>query len=231
MKTIEGSRVLVTGASRGIGLEIARAFLQDGGRVMINGRHPRSVQAAQAELQTGGEVHGFSADIRYASQCEQLLERTAQALGGIDCLINNAGTAWSGPFLEQPLGSVDGMIDTNVRGPLHLCRGILPHWICRGTGTIINISSGAAYRGMPDLAVYSATKAAINNFTQALAEEVTDYGIRVFAVCPGRVATDMQETVSGKRQGQPPEEVARRVVALAAGREPLAPGDCLDVTG
>lgn len=230
MKSIEGRRVLVTGSSRGIGLEIARAFLRSGARVMLNGRQSRPLQAARSTLARVGEVHAYCADVSHCGQCQQLLEQVGQKLGGVDILINNAGLAWSGPFHEQSFHGIDAMVDVNIKGMLYLCRGALPSMMKRRQGTIINISSGAGHHGMPSLATYCATKFAVNGFTEALAGELTAHGIDVFAVCPGRVATEMQEQVSGRRQGIPPETVAKRVLGLAAGRERVTSGDCLDVT-
>jgi 3-oxoacyl-[acyl-carrier protein] reductase len=94
---------------------------------------------------------------------------------------------------------------------------------------VINLSSGAGHSGIPGLAGYCASKFAVNGFTEALAGEVGDAGVGVYAVCPGRVATDMQEVVSGRRQGLPPERIAEAVMALLGPRPPIRPGQCLDV--
>ena len=103
--------------------------------------------------------------------------------------------------------------------------------LARGSGVIINIASGAGLTGFAELASYCASKFAVVGFTESLAQEVAAQGIRVYAVCPGRVDTDMQREYSGRRMGMPPERVAEKILALAGPRPPIRSGRCLEIAG
>lgn len=221
--------VLITGGSRGIGFATARAFLEQGAKVAICAQDRARLKRAGERLRPFGDLFAYAADIKEPTQVHEFVSRTVRRFSRIDVLVNNAGRAWSGDFAEQEPRSIADDIDVNVKGVLFTTRVVLPHMLERGSGVIVNISSGAGKTGFPGLATYCATKFAVIGFTESLAQEVIGTGIRVYAVCPGRVATDMQEAVSGKRIGIPPETVAARIVQLAGDRPPIKPGACLDV--
>ncbi|MCK7583400.1 MAG: SDR family oxidoreductase [Chromatiales bacterium] len=223
--------VLITGASRGIGLATARLLLAEGAKIALCARDPARLAAVCEQLAGIGEVWALPADLRDPHAVHGLVEGAARHYGRIDVLVNNAGRAWSGEFARQPPASIDEIIDVNVKGLLHVTQAVLPHLQRARAGLIVNIASGAGRTGFGGLSVYSASKFAVVGFTEALAQEVEAHGIRVYAVCPGAVATDMLEEVTGSRAGMPPDKVARAVLSLAGPRPPVANGECLEVTG
>jgi 3-oxoacyl-[acyl-carrier protein] reductase len=221
--------VLITGASRGIGYATASAALQAGARVVMGAQTPERLERAASELAALGEVAQRAIDVADYGDMAAFTELALTRFGRADVLVNDAGVAWAGPFAEMPPAEIEATVDVNVGGVLNATRAVLPPMLARGTGTVINISSGAGHAGIGGLAAYCASKFAVNGFTEALAEEVGDAGLGVYAVCPGRVATDMQETVSGRRQGLPPERIAEAVLDLLGPRPPVRPGQCVDV--
>lgn len=222
--------VLITGGSRGIGFATAQAFLDKGARVVICALNPDRLSKAEEQLRQQGEVEAIPVDLRDFNQVQQFIVRVHKRFGRIDMLVNNAGYAWSGDFVEQGIDSIDKTIDVNVKGVLYATRAVLPIMIEQRSGTLINVSSGAGLSGYPGLVSYCASKFGVVGFTEALDQEVRSQGIRVFGICPGRVATDMQEAVSGKRVGLPPEKVARKILQLAGSNPPVSMGECLVVS-
>jgi 3-oxoacyl-[acyl-carrier protein] reductase len=222
--------VLITGGSRGIGFATAQAFLDKGTRVVICAVNPDRLSQAEQQLRQQGEVEAMPADLRDFNQVQRFVDQAHDRFGRIDILVNNAGYAWSGDFVEQGIDSIDMTIDVNVKGVLYAARAVLPLMIEQQSGTIINVSSGAGLSGHPGMVSYCASKFAVVGFTKSLAQEVRSQGIRVFGICPGRVATDMQEAVSGKRVGMSPEKVAHKIVQLAGSNPPVSMGECLVVS-
>lgn len=222
--------VLVTGASRGIGLATAAAFLKEDAHLALCARDAARLAVAQNRLAALGPVWASPADLRDAAQTRAFVEAALAHYGRIDVLVNNAGHAWSGEFVRQPAGSVDDIIDVNVKGLLYATQAVLPAMKKRGEGVIVNVASGAGQTSFAGLAVYSASKFAVVGFTEALAPEVAEQGIRVYAVCPGAVATDMLEAVTGSRAGMPPERVAQAILRLAGPKSLIESGECLAVT-
>ncbi|MEF8793299.1 SDR family oxidoreductase [Thiohalorhabdus sp.] len=226
---LTGRVILITGASRGIGFATARRALEAGARVVLGSKTTERLAAAAEELAPYGELIHRAVDVAHYDAVEAFVSLALERFGRIDVLVNNAGVAWAGDFADMPPAAIDAAVTVNVGGVLHGTRAALPTMREQGSGTVINISSGAGRTGIPGLAAYSATKSAVNGFTEALAGELEGSGMEVFAVCPGRVATDMQETVSGRRQGVPPERVAEAVLGLLGPRPPIRPGQCLEV--
>jgi 3-oxoacyl-[acyl-carrier protein] reductase len=224
---LEGWTVLVTGGSRGIGYATAQTFLQQGARVALCAVTADRLAAAAERLGELGPVQALVADVRDKGQVQALVERTQARFGPIDVLVNNAGRGWAGEFALQEQVSIDELVDTNVKGVLYATRAVLPQMVEHRRGIIINVSSGAGLSGFGGIATYCASKFAVVGFTEALDQEVRGRGVRVYAVCPGRVATDMQVAYSGRRIGLPPERVAERIVALAGPRPPFDTGRCL----
>ena len=220
---------VVTGGSRGIGLATARAFLQGGFKVALCARHSERLAEAERALSPLGEIMGVVVDMRAADEIDHFIHMVMEQFGRIDVLVNNAGITWSGEFVTQPSTSIDAVIDVNVKGVLHATRAVLPIMIAAGDGVIVNIASGAGQIGFAELASYCASKFAVVGFTDSLAQEVARRGIAVYALCPGRVATDMQVEYSGKRVGIAPEIVAEKIFSLAQGRPVADRGRCLDV--
>jgi 3-oxoacyl-[acyl-carrier protein] reductase len=226
--TPPGYVVLITGGSRGIGYATARAFLGTGARVALLARESARLADAAKQLRSLGEVMTYRADVRQASEVQAAVDTVLARYGAVDVLVNNAGVAWTGAFAEQERASIDAIVDINLKGVLQVTRAVLPLMLRQGHGVVINVASGAGRTGFAGLASYCASKFGVVGFTESLAAEVRDAGVRVYAVCPGAVATDMQREVSGIRAGMAPERVATKIVALAGTHPPIAIGGCVE---
>jgi len=215
-KTLAGQVALVTGASRGIGLAIARRLGQMGARVGVSARNAGALeQAAGALCREGIEALAVPADVTRSGDVTALLERTRAAFGPLDVLVNNAGVGVFRPVHEATEADWDTVVNTNLKGMFLMSRAVAPEMIRRRTGHIINISSLAGKYTFAGGAVYCASKWGVIGLTQCMAEDLRGYGIRVSVICPGTVATEFRP-----RAGQDPakmlrpEDVAHAVVAL-----------------
>lgn len=225
-----GKTVVVTGGSRGIGYATARAFLAQGARVAICALDAQRLAAAERTLRAvGGELFAQRADVADYGALEAFFAQVQSRFGSVEILVNNAGRAWAGRFADEPRETLDAVVDTNVKGVLYATRLILPAMLARRRGVIVNVASGAGLVGFAELATYCASKFAVVGFTEALAAELRGSPVRVHALCPGRVATDMQEQYCGRRIGLPPEQVAEAILRLAGERPPVASGRCLEL--
>jgi uncharacterized protein len=187
------STALVTGASGGIGLELARVFALRGHDLVIVARDHRRLEDLAADLRRshGREVTPIAMDLARPDAADELVGRLPAA-GAIDALVNNAGFAVFGPFAESPLEAELEMIQLNVTTPTHLTKLVLPGMLARGSGRILNVASTAAFQPGPLMAVYYATKAYLLSFTEALAEELAGTGVGATALCPGPTASGFQ---------------------------------------
>jgi len=212
---LKGKVGLVTGGSRGIGFAIARGLLARGASVTIAGTDQARLDEAAAEL--GGGVLALRADVRDYPAVEAALARTVSQFGGLDVLVNNAGRGVFRPVAETSVEDWRSVIDTNLSGVFHGCRAALPHLRARGGGWIFNISSLASKNPFPGGAAYSASKAALNAFTDAFMQEVRWDGIRVACILPGSVATGFGGLPNTKTEwALQPEDVATVVLDLIA---------------
>ena len=218
---------LVTGASRGIGKAIAYLFAQEGMNVVICSRNENQIRKTAMEIQkdTGNIVVPVKTDVRNHVDVDKLVQSALNEFGRIDILVNNAGVAIIKSLVETTDHEYDTIMDTNLSGVFFCCKSVLPHMIKQKSGYIINISSGAGKTGFANLSVYCASKFGVIGMTESLAEEVSDYGIKVFSMCPGAVATQMQKEFMSneefeKRKNQmiQPEEVAQKVLQLIKGK-------------
>ena len=218
---------IVTGASRGIGKAIAHLFAQEGMNVVICSRNENQIRKTAMEIQkdTGNIVVPVKTDVRNHVDVDKLVQSALNEFGRIDILVNNAGVAIIKSLVETTDHEYDTIMDTNLSGVFFCCKSVLPHMIKQKSGYIINISSGAGKTGFANLSVYCASKFGVIGMTESLAEEVSDYGIKVFSVCPGAVATQMQKEFMSneefeKRKNQmiQPEEVAQKVLQLVKGK-------------
>lgn len=193
MTELRGQAVLVTGASGGIGAAIAEAFGCEGARVAVHyhrGRE-RAEEASARAAAAGGEAFTVAADLADGAAVRAMIDAVFERFGRLDVLVNNAGIFTRALLHEMPEALWDRTMATNVR-PVFLCsRAVLPHMLERGSGCIINMTSTIALKGMSGYAHYAASKAAIIGFTRSLAREVGPRGIRVNAIAPGPIETDM----------------------------------------
>jgi 3-oxoacyl-[acyl-carrier protein] reductase len=191
MSKLKGKVAVVTGASKGIGAAIARALAAEGAAVAVN--YASSKEGADkvvAEItKTGGRAVAIQADTSKPADIKRLFAETKTALGVADILVNNAGIYKPAPLTDVSVEQFHNQFDINVLGPLLAAREALTHFGDRG-GNIINISSVVATRAFPGLAVYSATKGALDTATRVLAAELGPKNIRVNAISPGMVETE-----------------------------------------
>lgn len=185
--------VLITGASKGIGAQIARAFAEKGCRVAINYcKSENSARLLCEEIrQKGGTAEIFKADVSQEQEAALLYENVKRQLGGVDILINNAGIAQQKLFTDITAADFDNMLAVNVRSVFLMCRAALPYMISQKQGRIINLASMWGEVGASCEVHYSASKAAVIGLTKALAKEEAPSGITVNCVSPGAVDTDM----------------------------------------
>ncbi|MGH7299739.1 MAG: SDR family NAD(P)-dependent oxidoreductase [Candidatus Rokuibacteriota bacterium] len=241
MGRLDGKVVVVTGASRGIGADVARLFAAEGGRVVCaartlqEGQHPLagSLETTVAAIrEAGGEAHAVAANIAEPAECERLVAEARRHYGPVEVLVNNAALTYYIPVKDYPVGKWLRSWAVNFQAPFVLSQLALGDMIPRRSGAIVNISSGSAIgpgRGpYPDPAVgarggtcYGAEKAALERFTQGLASEVFQYGISVTSVAPSQVVptpgTVYHRLVSGldDPRGEPPLLMARAALLLA----------------
>jgi 3-oxoacyl-[acyl-carrier protein] reductase len=214
--TLKGQVALVTGASRGIGLAIARRLGQMGARVSICARNTANLERAAAGLRDAGvQVSALRTDLTRGPEIATLVSETQRTLGPVDILVNNAGIGVFGPFHEQTEADWNAVMDTNLKSVFLISRAVAPEMIRRKTGHIINISSLAGKSTFANGAIYCASKWGLLGLSGCLAEELRAHGIRVSAICPGSVATEFSPH-AGKDPSKmlQPEDLAHAVEAL-----------------
>jgi len=196
--------VLVTGSSRGIGAEVAVKAAAEGARVAVHYHRAsdRGEQTVQRAKAAGAECEAFDADVADGRQAEALVERVMDRFGRIDGLVNNAGLTQVGPFLDLDPAEWNEVIATDLTAAYHTCRAALPSMVERGSGAIVNVASRLGQAGVPQTAAYSAAKAGLIGLTRALAREFGPSGIRVNAVAPGFVITEMTADLAESEEGQ-----------------------------
>jgi NAD(P)-dependent dehydrogenase (short-subunit alcohol dehydrogenase family) len=238
--------VLITGALTGIGRATALAFAREGARIVVSGRRDEAGQALAQELRgLGIEAEFIRADVRHEDEVRNLIDKTMARFDRLDVAVNNAGTEGkAGPVTEQTAESYAATFDTNVLGVLlsmkHEMRVMQP----QGSGSIVNLSSTMGQRGAPGASLYTASKHAVEGLTKSAALEGAASGIRVNAVAPGPVQTEMLNRFTGtaerkaglvagiplKRAGTP-EEIADAIVFVASRKASFITGQIIRVNG
>ena len=193
---LHGRIAIVTGGSRGLGLQIAHALGEAGAKVMLSSRKAEDLEHATAELQdTGIDARWIAADCAKEEDTRRLADETLERMGKVDILVNNAGASWGAPAEEHPVAAWDKVMNLNVRGYFILAQQLARTcMIPKKRGRIINIASIAGLNGNPpemQTLAYNTSKTAVIGFTRTLAAEWGKYGITVNAICPGFFMTKM----------------------------------------
>jgi NAD(P)-dependent dehydrogenase (short-subunit alcohol dehydrogenase family) len=245
---LTGKVAIVTGGSRGLGLEMAEGLGEAGAAVVITARREPDLRQAEAHLQAKGiAVLAFQGSVAEPAAVEALVAATRERFGGIDILVNNAGVTWGAPTLDMPLDRWQYVIDTNLTGAWVLSQAVCRVMVAQGHGgRIINISSVGGLVGSPPSAMsaigYSTSKAGVIGLTRTLATHMAEHGILVNAICPGFFPTKMSRGVLEKAgetigQGVPlgrigrPGELKGVAVFLASAASSYITGQVLPVDG
>jgi len=239
--------VLITGALTGIGRATALAFAREGATVVVSGRRDEAGQALAAELRDlGVRAEYLRADVRSEADVRNLVEQTVERFGRLDVAVNNAGTEGQlGPLSEQSEDNYRSTFDTNVLGTLLALKHEMRVMLRQGSGAIVNLSSVAGQVGIAGASVYAASKHAVEGLTKSAALEGAVAGVRVNAVAPGPIQTEMLDRFTGgnqdvksgflaslpARRAGTPEEIAHAIVFLASDKARFLTGQCLAVDG
>ena len=243
MTKLAGRTAIVTGAAAGIGREIARALSAERASVVAADRDGDGAARVAAQLSTSAAPSvGVTADVSVEGDVQRLVDETLSRFGRIDVLVNNAGIAASSTLVETDLDEWNRILAVDLTGVFLCSRAVTPTMIAQGGGAIVNIGSQLGLRGAPNLAAYCAAKAGVHGLTKALARELAPHGIRVNAVAPGPVDTDIladvdPETMAGILAEIPlgrvarVEEIAPVVVLLASEGGAYFTGSVVNVSG
>ncbi len=244
---LQGKTAIVTGSTKGIGLGIARAFAREGATVVINARSGKDCQAVAAEIgKEGRRAIAIPADLAKSEEVRRLAREAEAALGGrVDILVNNAGQPRVAPSVELPEADYRYTLDLNLTAYFLLSQEVARGMLGRKSGAIINVSSINGTIAFPQRLAYCVSKAGVNMLTKVMAIEWASQGVRVNAIAPGYIATEMvrglatrgildQERISRRtplgRLGLP-EEVAEAAVFLASDAAAFVTGSVLTVDG
>ncbi|MCA0904992.1 MULTISPECIES: 3-oxoacyl-[acyl-carrier-protein] reductase [Ruegeria] len=240
MFDLTGKNALITGASGGIGGDIARALHGAGAAVGLSGTRVEPLQALADEL--GERAHVLPCNLSDPEAVEALPKQAAEAMGSVDILVNNAGITRDNLFMRMSDEEWQSVIDVNMTSTMKLCKGVIRGMMKSRWGRIVNVSSVVAAIGNPGQANYAASKAGMIGFSKALAHEVATRGITVNAVAPGFITTAMTEKLTEEqkkglllkvpagRMGEP-EEIAAAVLYLASPEAGYVTGSTLHVNG
>ena len=244
MKALEGKTALVTGAARGIGLEIASAFAAEGASVVVADLSAADSLAAAAGIaaKTGAKTLGLGLDVSKEADCEAAVEETIKFFGKLDILVNNAGITKDNLVLRMKEADFDAVMSVNLKGSFLMCKAAAKPMLKARTGRIINISSVVGQTGQAGQANYSASKAGLIGLTKSLAREFAPRQVLVNAVAPGFIRTRMTEGLKDEarakisemiplgRMGEP-AEVAKAALFLAGEASAYITGQVLAVNG
>ena len=232
---LEGKVALVTGASRGLGRAIALAFAGEGAALALCARREEALQQVAGEVRRlGRRVLAVPADVRSPRDLERLVALTLERFGRVDILVNNASELGPTPLpylADYPTAAFDDVLQVNVVAPFRLTQALIGGMLLRDQGVIINVTSDAAITGYPGWGAYAVSKAAIEGLTRTWAAELAHTGIRIHAVDPGDMDTDMHRAAipdADPSELARPDDVARAFVRLVTTRDPDSAGRRLE---
>jgi NAD(P)-dependent dehydrogenase (short-subunit alcohol dehydrogenase family) len=229
---LEGRNAIITGANQGLGLAIARAYVNAGANVMLCARDAGKLDEAAGELRASGRtILAEVADVSREEDCHRVVQSAIGRLGSIQILVNNAGIYGPlGPIEENDWEEWKRALEINLYGSVLMCRAVLPHFRERKYGKIVQLSGGGATNPLPRISSYAASKAAIVRFAETLAEETRDAGIDVNSIAPGALNTRLLDQVleaGAERVGE--SFYARAIKQKETGGAPLDRGADLAV--
>ena len=218
MVALKGKTALITGAARGIGRASAIALAKEGVNIAMIARTEETLQNVAKEIEAEGVKTSFAiADVSSNEEVTTAVAKLKEDLGEVDILINNAGIAKMGGFMDLEVTEWEKIIQVNLLGAYYVTRAVLPDMIERKSGDIINISSTAGQKGAPVTSAYSASKFGLMGLTESLAQEVRKHDIRVSALTPSTVSTDLaveNNLTDGNQENMlQPEDMAEFIVA------------------
>lgn len=243
---LQGKRAIVTGASRGIGRAIAERFAAEGATVALVARNQTLLDEVAAGIRAaGGDGSVHACDVTDAEAFRGTLEQIVSGWGGADILVNNAGgNSFSMPLVATRFSGWEKTMRLNVDSVVHACQVVLPSMLGQGAGSVVNVSSVVALRGAPLMSHYGAAKSAVVSLSESLALECASSGVRVNALLPGWIDTDLTDFLRAEattesavlarvplqRWGRP-EEIAEAALFLAGDRSSFVTGQSLVVDG
>lgn len=235
MGRMSGKIALITGGTKGLGLATAEAFVREGARVVVAARTEREV--AETAERLGDNAVGVALDVTDYASWERAIQQTEDVFGGLDVLVNNAGTASYGHIETYSLEDWHHIVDVNLHGTFYGMKVAIPLLKRSGSSAIINVSSVAGFRAMEKIPAYVATKFAVRGLTKQAALDLAEYGIRVNSVHPGTFHTPLtenlpinQEHVAQRRAGEP-WELANLMLLLGSDESPFITGAEIAIDG
>lgn len=243
MQRFKDKVVVITGAGSGIGAATARRFYDEGALLVLSGRNVAKLESSSVAFDAT-RIHIVAADVSNAEEAQRLIDSAVERFGRVDTLVNNAGVGWEGNITDDTaLSDWKHVFAINADGVFFVTRSALPQLVATG-GSIVNVSSVTGLRGDWGMSIYNASKGAVSNFTRALALDVGAQGVRVNAVCPTYIVTDMSQFVTDRpalvakfaeriplKRGGVPEEVASAIAFLASEDARFITGVNLPVDG
>lgn len=244
MEKFAGKAAIVTGASRGIGREIALLLAKEGARVAVNysGSKDKADEVVQLITASGGEAFAIQADVSNADSVKVMVDQTLETFGSIDILVNNAGITRDNLLMRMKDDEWDDVININLKGVFLCTKGVTRQMMRQRAGKIVNVASIVGVSGNPGQANYVAAKAGVIGFTKTVAKELASRNINVNAVAPGFITTDMTDTLNEEVKNQmltaiplgklgSPADVAKTVAFLLSDDAAYITGQTIHVDG